>query len=61
MEITITMNEEGKFNVSKSDNVSIFTGIGMLELAKKVMLTPDSQQPEEEVEEILEEENIVVQ
>lgn len=61
MEIIITMNEEGKFNVSKSDSISVFTAVGMLELAKKVMLTPDTEKPEEEAEELIEEEKIDMQ
>ena len=52
MEIIIKIDETGKFSVDKSDNLSVFVAIGMLELTKKMMLEPDEV---EEVEEIVEE------
>lgn len=47
MQILITMDENGKFSISKDDNISIFMAIGMLELAKKVMLEPGEAIEEE--------------
>lgn len=49
MEINITMTEEGKFSINKSDKLSIFMAVGMLELAKKVMLTPDEEVDKEDI------------
>lgn len=37
MKIIISFNEDGKFEVNKSDNLPIFTAIGMLDLAKRVI------------------------
>lgn len=48
MEIKIAMSPEGRFSVDKTEDVSIFMGIGMLELAKKVMLTPNDDTTETE-------------
>jgi len=55
MEIIIKIDETGKFSVDKSDNLSVFVAIGMLELTKKMMLEPDEVEEVEEVEEIVEE------
>ena len=50
MEITIKFNESGRFSIEKSDDMGVFLAIGMLELAKKVLLEPDNIVEEEEEE-----------
>jgi len=49
MEITIKFNESGRFSIEKSDDMGVFLAIGMLELAKKVLLEPDNTEEEEEI------------
>ena len=43
MEISIKLTEEGRFVINKSDDMGNFMAIGMLELAKKIMLEPEEQ------------------
>lgn len=52
MEIKITMNQEGQFNVNVSDGVSIFAAIGALEVAKNILMNGDintTTEPESEI------------
>ena len=49
MEIIIKFNESGRFSIEKSDDMGVFLAIGMLELAKKVLLEPDNTEEEEEI------------
>ena len=50
MEIIIKVNEEGKFSINKTDSLPIFTAIGMLELAKSIMLEDNSKPTNKELE-----------
>jgi hypothetical protein len=43
MEISIKLLENGRFVINKSDDMGNFMAIGMLELAKKVMLEPEEE------------------
>ena len=52
MEIIIKFSEEGKFLVEKSDNMAVFTAVGMLELAKKLILEKGDKDVEEVTEEV---------
>lgn len=44
MEIIIRLDEEGKFSVDKSEKISVFTAVGMLELTKKILLESKSEE-----------------
>ena len=55
MKVIIEMDEQGRFSVNKDDQLPIFTAIGMLELAKKVMLEPDKDEVTEDITDLLEE------
>lgn len=39
MEITLMFNEDGSFNIDRSDGLSVFNAIGMMELAKVILLS----------------------
>ena len=41
MQITISMNEDGRFNIDVSDGVTLFTALGALETAKHILLSGD--------------------
>lgn len=43
MEINIKFSTEGRFTINKSENIGNFMAIGMLELAKKILLDPDEE------------------
>lgn len=43
MEISIKFTEDGRFLIDKSDDMGYFMAIGMLELAKKIMLEPKEE------------------
>ena len=43
MEISIKLLENGRFVINKSDDMGNFMAIGMLELAKKIMLEPEEE------------------
>lgn len=38
MEIIISINEEGRVIIQKSEELAILSAVGLLELAKKIML-----------------------
>ena len=38
MEIIININEEGRVTIQKSEELAILPAVGLLELAKKIML-----------------------
>ena len=50
MEIIISFTEDGSFAIEKTEGMAIFTAVGMLELAKKLILE-DGNKEEETVEE----------
>lgn len=56
LEITITMEETGEFNINISEGLPLFTAIGVLEIAKNILIT-NNENPklEKEVEQITEE------
>lgn len=61
MEIIIKIDENGKFSIDKSDGLPIFTAIGMMELAKSIMLkdnmevgVPDEIEGQITLEEVME-------
>lgn len=47
MEINIYLDKDGRFQINKSDDMGVFMAIGMMELAKKVLLEP-AQELEED-------------
>lgn len=51
MKISVEIQESGKFTIEKSEGIPVFTAIGMLELAKKIMLDNDGKKENKEVEE----------
>ena len=52
MEIIITLDEEGKLTIKKTNKLSVLGAIGIMELAKKVMLehAEDFKQIEEDTD-----------
>lgn len=60
MEVIISINEEGKFIVKKTEGVENLFAVGMLELAKNVLLNPDSEFTELDSDEEVEVEAIEV-
>ena len=60
MKIIIEITEEGRFTVDKSEGLAVFTAIGMIELAKQMLLNKPSKQEELEgqldMEEVIENE-----
>lgn len=52
MEIIITFDEEGKLTIKKTSELAVLGAIGILELAKKVMLenAEDFEQLEEDTD-----------
>ena len=47
MEIKLVFDTTGRFTVDKSEDLGNFMAIGMLELAKKILLEPKSNEDEE--------------
>ena len=51
MEVIISINEEGRLKIQTTEGMPIFTAVGMIELAKKVLLEGgQTPQVEEELE-----------
>lgn len=50
MEINIMFDKDGRFTIDKSDDLGSFMAVGMLELAKKLLLEPENKNRVEEVE-----------
>ena len=55
LEITISMEETGEFNINISEGLPLFTAIGVLEIAKNILITDNANSKlEKEVEQITE-------
>lgn len=52
MEIIIKLNNDGSFTMDKTDGMAVFTAVGMLELAKKLILERGDKDVEEVTEEV---------
>ena len=51
MEVIISISEEGRLKIQTTEGMPIFTAVGMIELAKKVLLEGgQTPQVEEELE-----------
>ena len=52
MEITITMDKQGRFSINVSEGVPIFVAIGALEVAKNMLINGDvspTTEPQSEI------------
>ena len=43
MQINIYLDKDGRFQINKSDDMGVFMAIGMMELAKQILLEPPKE------------------
>lgn len=56
VEIIITMDEKGRFNIDLNEGLPLFTAIGALETAKNMLIMSDVEPTTNPMEEIITEE-----